>query len=114
MPSLVARGMLSLVTRGMPSLHTPPVTPRVVPVTPLRRYNTKVMSAIKFYDENTKAWWSPVTGGANIPAMNELLSPFGLCFGDAVLRGELSVGDNAIQVGDVSPRPPPRRLPYLR
>jgi hypothetical protein len=29
--------------------------------------------AVRFYDENTRLWWIPDTGGANIPAINELL-----------------------------------------
>jgi hypothetical protein len=31
------------------------------------------MVAVRFYDENTRLWWIPDTGGANIPALNELL-----------------------------------------
>ena len=30
-------------------------------------------------------------GGANIPAVNELLAPFGVAFGDAVLEGPLQL-----------------------
>ncbi|ETE64645.1 Membrane-bound transcription factor site-1 protease [Ophiophagus hannah] len=37
-------------------------------------YNTSVMRKVKFYDENTRQWWMPDTGGANIPALNDLLS----------------------------------------
>lgn len=29
------------------------------------------------------------TGGANVPAVNELLSPFGIAFGDAILEGQV-------------------------
>jgi len=36
-------------------------------------YNVDVMRKIKFYDENTRQWWMPDTGGANVPALNELL-----------------------------------------
>ena len=36
-------------------------------------------------DENTRQWWVPVTGGANVPALNELLSTWGIAFGDVVL-----------------------------
>lgn len=38
-----------------------------------------------FPDENTRQWWVPVTGGANVPALNELLSTWGIAFGDTVL-----------------------------
>lgn len=33
-------------------------------------YNTSVIKAAKFYEENTRKWWTPLTGGANIPALN--------------------------------------------
>lgn len=33
-------------------------------------YNVSVIKAAKFFDENTRKWWTPVTGGANIPALN--------------------------------------------
>ena len=36
-------------------------------------YNVSVMKKVKFFDENTRQWWVPVTGGANVPALNELL-----------------------------------------
>lgn len=29
------------------------------------------------------------TGGANVPALNELLAPFGIAFGDAILEGQV-------------------------
>ncbi len=31
----------------------------------------------------------PLTGGANVPALNELLAPFGIAFGDAILEGQI-------------------------
>ena len=36
-------------------------------------------------------WLRPCAGGANIPAVNELLAPFGVAFGDAVLEGPLQL-----------------------
>ena len=33
-------------------------------------YNVSVIEAAKFYDENTRKWWTPLTGGSNIPALN--------------------------------------------
>ena len=47
---------------------------------------------MKFYDENTRQWWIPETGGANVPALNELLAAWGISFGDTVLEGDFSVG----------------------
>ncbi|KAL3859602.1 hypothetical protein ACJMK2_009816 [Sinanodonta woodiana] len=57
-------------------------------------YNVSVMKKVKFYDENTRQWWMPDTGGANIPALNELLAPLGMAFSDQVFEGELTLGDH--------------------
>ena len=43
-------------------------------------YNTDVMTKIKFFDENTRQWWMPSTGGANVPALNDLLRPWNISF----------------------------------
>jgi membrane-bound transcription factor site-1 protease len=50
-------------------------------------FNATVMRKIKFFDESTRKWWEPDTGGANIPALNDLLTPFGIAFGDRVYEG---------------------------
>lgn len=34
----------------------------------------------------------PDTGGANIPALNDLLSPWGVAFGDRVFEGDFIIG----------------------
>ena len=57
----------------------------------LYRYNISVMNKIKFYDENTRQWWTPNTGGANVPSLNDLLAPWGISFSDEVLEGELYI-----------------------
>ena len=49
---------------------------------------------MKFYDENTRQWWIPETGGANIPALNDLLSSWGIAFGDTIMEGHFSIGDH--------------------
>jgi membrane-bound transcription factor site-1 protease len=59
-------------------------------------YNSEVMKKIKFYDENTRQWWMPDTGGANVPALNDLLSPWGIAFSSEVLEGEMTVSDHKI------------------
>ncbi|XP_070135836.1 membrane-bound transcription factor site-1 protease [Drosophila bipectinata] len=59
-------------------------------------YNTTVMKKIKFFDENTRQWWTPDTGGANIPALNDLLKPFGIGFGDFVGEGHFKLGDHSM------------------
>eukprot|EP00208_Stichococcus_sp_RCC1054_P004683 CAMPEP_0206137894 /NCGR_PEP_ID=MMETSP1473-20131121/2920_1 /ASSEMBLY_ACC=CAM_ASM_001109 /TAXON_ID=1461547 /ORGANISM="Stichococcus sp, Strain RCC1054" /LENGTH=1275 /DNA_ID=CAMNT_0053531159 /DNA_START=224 /DNA_END=4048 /DNA_ORIENTATION=+ len=52
-------------------------------------FNVDVQSKMRFFDDNTRSWWTPVTGGANVPALNELLEPFGAALGDMVLEGQL-------------------------
>lgn len=36
----------------------------------------------------------PDTGGANIPALNDLLSPLGMAFSDQVYEGEFTLGEH--------------------
>lgn len=55
-------------------------------------YNTTVMKKVKFYDENTRQWWMPDTGGANIPALNDLLTYWGIVLGDRIWEGEFMLG----------------------
>ncbi|KAL6064719.1 Membrane-bound transcription factor site-1 protease [Balamuthia mandrillaris] len=57
-------------------------------------YNADVMQTIKFFDENTRQWWTPATGGSNVPALNDLLKPFGIAFGDRIYDGEFQLGDD--------------------
>ncbi|MBA0764397.1 hypothetical protein Gotri_013753, partial [Gossypium trilobum] len=56
-------------------------------------YNVDTMVKMRFFDDNTRSWWTPVTGGANIPALNDLLAPFGIAFGDKILNGDFSIDD---------------------
>jgi len=55
-------------------------------------YNEGVMEKLEFFDENTQQWWQPVTGGSNLPAVNDLLAPFDIAFGDRVYDGNLRIG----------------------
>ncbi|XP_023562560.1 membrane-bound transcription factor site-1 protease isoform X3 [Octodon degus] len=57
-------------------------------------YNTSVMRKVKFYDENTRQWWMPDTGGANIPALNELLSVWNMGFSDGLYEGEFALANH--------------------
>ncbi|PXF44477.1 Subtilisin-like protease SBT6.1 [Gracilariopsis chorda] len=52
-------------------------------------YNADIMQDIRFEDDNTRSLWTPIIGGANIPALNFLLRPYGVGFGDAVISGNL-------------------------
>lgn len=55
-------------------------------------YNTTVMEKVNFFDENTRRWWMPETGGSNIPALNNLLKPYGIAFTDRVFEGDFELG----------------------
>ncbi|XP_046428490.1 membrane-bound transcription factor site-1 protease isoform X2 [Neodiprion fabricii] len=58
-------------------------------------YNVTVMRKVKFYDENTRQWWVPDTGGANVPALNDLLhTNWGIAFGDEVRDGQFTLGQH--------------------
>lgn len=61
-------------------------------------YNTEVMKKINFYDDNAKQYWTPITGGANVPAMNDLLEGYGIMLGSNVYDGELRIGDQRATV----------------
>ncbi|XP_039143352.1 subtilisin-like protease SBT6.1 [Dioscorea cayenensis subsp. rotundata] len=54
-------------------------------------YNVDSMVKMRFFDDNTRSWWTPVTGGANVPALNDLLAPLGIAFGDKILTGDFSI-----------------------
>ncbi|KAI3443807.1 hypothetical protein Pfo_000472 [Paulownia fortunei] len=54
-------------------------------------YNVDSMVKMKFFDDNTRSWWTPVTGGANVPALNDILAPFGIAFGDKILNGDFVI-----------------------
>ena len=43
-------------------------------------YDADTIRDMRFYDDNTRTWWEAVTGGAHIPALNDLLRPFDAAF----------------------------------
>ncbi|KAJ8943939.1 hypothetical protein NQ314_009603 [Rhamnusium bicolor] len=57
-------------------------------------YNVTVMKKVKFYDENTRQWWMPDTGGTNVPALNDLLAAWNIQFGDRVFEGHFKLNDH--------------------
>ncbi|XP_073838104.1 membrane-bound transcription factor site-1 protease-like [Musca autumnalis] len=59
-------------------------------------YNTTVMRKMKFFDENTREWWMPDTGGANVPALNDLLEGFGISLSDVIAEGYFELGEHQI------------------
>ncbi|KAK3270783.1 Membrane-bound transcription factor site-1 protease, variant 2 [Cymbomonas tetramitiformis] len=59
-------------------------------------YNVESMVKMRFFDDNTRSWWTPATGGSNVPALNDLLSKFGIAFGDSVISGQYQLGRHRI------------------
>ena len=59
-------------------------------------YNVEVMKKIKFFDENTRQWWMPDTGGANVPALNHLLAAWDISLSDEVLEGDFSLSERSV------------------
>eukprot|EP00897_Mesotaenium_endlicherianum_P007974 jgi/Mesen1/7204/ME000371S06292 len=55
-------------------------------------YHVDTMVKMRFFDDNTRSWWTPATGGANVPALNDLLEPYGIALGDTILTGIYSIG----------------------
>ena len=54
-------------------------------------YNLDVLSC---FGVAFRQWWLPDTGGANIPALNELLQPFDMALSDKVFEGDFKLGDH--------------------
>lgn len=52
-------------------------------------FDSDLGAGLSFFDENTRMRWHPITGGANVPALGDLLAPFGFGFGSIVWRGEV-------------------------
>lgn len=59
-------------------------------------YSLDAMARMRFFDDNTRTWWTAATGGSNIPAVNDLVAPYGLAFSSAVLHGSLTLGPHKI------------------
>lgn len=50
-------------------------------------YGHEMIKHVAFEDDNTRNFWFPETGGANIPALNELLGMWKMEFGASVYSG---------------------------
>ncbi|XRB20494.1 membrane-bound transcription factor site-1 protease [Pseudoscourfieldia marina] len=50
-------------------------------------FNVEQMRRLRFYDDNTRSWWTPPVGGGNVPALNDLLAPHGIALSDHVVHG---------------------------
>jgi membrane-bound transcription factor site-1 protease len=51
-------------------------------------YDKELLRVVEFFDESTRSNWHPITGGGNVPALNDLLKPFGIAFGGRVFTGD--------------------------
>lgn len=41
-----------------------------------------------------RQWWMPDTGGANVPALNDLISVWGMAFSDGLYEGDFTLADH--------------------
>ncbi|KAH7492524.1 hypothetical protein KRP22_001923 [Phytophthora ramorum] len=48
-------------------------------------YDNRMLDSLELFDTSTLSKWHAITGGANIPAINELLHDFHIAFGDGVI-----------------------------
>ena len=60
-------------------------------------YNVDVMKSLRFDDQNTQKEWTPVTGGAHLPALNDFLETFGIAFTTNVVRGLLEINGKVME-----------------
>ncbi len=58
-------------------------------------HGSAALARLRFFDDNTHAWWDPLTGGCNTPALNELLTPWDITFADSAHSGEYSLDGRA-------------------
>lgn len=56
-------------------------------------HNTAQSQRVHFFDSNTRGWLHPAAHGANVPALNRLLSSFGVAFSNWTVEGEVKLGE---------------------
>lgn len=54
------------------------------------------VTSIVFHLFLGRQWWMPDTGGANIPALNDLLSSWGVALGDRIWEGDFTLGGHSM------------------
>ena len=57
-------------------------------------YNEQLINDVRFFDDNTRSLWDALTGGSNIVALNQILEPFDIQFGDMTVVGDINIGPN--------------------
>lgn len=67
-------------------------------------YDVENVKKMRFYDDNTRSWWEAATGGANIPALNDLIAPLGAAFAGGVhdVQIEIPGAGNAFRMASGS------------
>jgi membrane-bound transcription factor site-1 protease len=55
------------------------------------------MEHVRFFDDNTANWWEAETGGANVPALNDLLAPYRIQFAGGAYEGTLRHEENKVK-----------------
>jgi membrane-bound transcription factor site-1 protease len=67
-------------------------------------YDLESVKKMRFYDDNTRSWWEAATGGANVPALNDLLKPLGIAFagGTHDVQVDLPGIENSFRMGSGS------------
>lgn len=53
------------------------------------RYSEPLIKHVRFFDDNTENWWNAETGGANVPALNNLLAPHGIEIAGGAFEGSI-------------------------
>eukprot|EP01041_Mallomonas_annulata_P003854 gene3854-7686_t len=58
-------------------------------------YDEQLLREASFMDDNTQSMWYPITGGANMHAINSLINRFDASLGMQAFSGRFTVGDAA-------------------
>ncbi|XP_075238798.1 membrane-bound transcription factor site-1 protease-like [Convolutriloba macropyga] len=61
-------------------------------------WNREVMEKIKYFDENTQTIKLPLTGGTNVPSLNDLLAMFGIGLSNHVYYGFVTLNGYSFDV----------------
>lgn len=56
-------------------------------------FDPRILERLRFFDAGSERWWEPITGGANLPSLNRLLSVFGMAFGTGVYSGRVDFSE---------------------
>jgi len=61
-------------------------------------FNEEIMHKNEFFNNNTFERWSPFMAGGNILALNELLAPYHVAFGERVFSGDFQISKKQVLV----------------